>query len=96
MPDSTLSDGLLDQHCTHVRQGPFDTAAELAAAFQQGQLQVCSLPAPFSSVISSIGWATTVPFAAPLNNITASVGVNDRSIAPLPKANGGLQSQVLL
>lgn len=68
-------------------QGPFASAAKLLAAFQSGQLDVCSLPAPHSSSPSATSWASTVPFKAP------QAGVNSTD-APPAVTNGGLQSQV--
>lgn len=70
-------------------QGPFASAAKLLAAFQSGQLDICSLPAPYSGSPPAINWASTVPLKAP------EAGVN-RTDAPPAVINGGLQSQVHL
>jgi hypothetical protein len=68
-------------------QGPFASAAKLLAAFQSGQLHICSLPAPYSGSPSAIGWASTILFKAP------RPGANDTDASPAI-ANSGLQSQV--
>ena len=68
-------------------QGPFATAAKLLAAFQSGQLDICSMPAPYSGSPSAIGWAGTLPFKA------TQAGANGTN-APPAVANSGLQIQV--
>ena len=68
-------------------QGPFASAAKLLAAFQSGQLDSCTLPAPYSGIPSAISWAGTLPFKAP------HAGANNTD-APPAVTNSGLQSQV--
>jgi hypothetical protein len=70
-------------------QGPFATAAELLAAFQQGQLTICSLPVSYTGTPSAIEWSTTEPFKAP-----QTTGSSPSVPPAIP--NSGLQSQVHL
>ncbi len=79
---------IFQKPCRATLQGPFDTAAELAGAFDSGSLRECTLP-PWatSGDGAELGWALTLPFPPPRNATAAS----DAAAAV---ANGGLQSQV--
>lgn len=77
--------------CCPLRlQGPYDTAAELAAAFAGGGLSYCFLPQPVGPS-NDISWSLTIPFTPPGNASDAAAAADNGNAIP----NSGLQAQVV-
>jgi len=76
--------------CPPLLQGPYDTAAELAAAFAGGGLSYCVLPQPVGPS-NDISWSLTVPFTPPGNSSDAVAAAANGNAIP----NSGLQAQVV-